>query len=549
MKQNETANGAPNGTDQPPVLYEDPNRIMRSALKNRAIDTKGAALAELTESVRTHGIIEPLIVRKSGTVSHPYELIAGERRWLAGLHAKLAQVPIIVRQATDLQVLELRTIENDQREDLTPLERAEQYDQLMQEYVKSGDKRNAAIERLAKQVGKSRSTVYEILSLIGLPADVKEMANKGRLPASHAALLTKLNAAPEIQKQVASVIAPDPKTLEQQDDKLFELEDRLGALGTGDGGERDAKGILPFRQAKQIVETQAKKLGARNKWVELAEKHAGGGGKVLLGELHDEVVQQYGHVKGGYVKTTDRITGYGGGYEGKTFEELIKKAHMPAKILAHDDDYKPLWLFLKKDAVKAIEASGRKKVKARSTSSGGADSWQVQENKRRELQAKMEPVIEAATKAIVKAAELSKPKFPWLIFLGETLAHNHTLAKAHAWKARDVAHKAMELPEHKRLALLVEHLVTNDGRGWDSYSKKWTEIFVSLAKYYGIDLAKMEKTILAPEPTLAKPKATANKKTGPLTAAGRKKLGEAMKARWAARRKDAAKSSRKGAAK
>ena len=103
MNQNKIANGAPNGADQPPVLYEDPKKIRRSPF-NRTIDTKAPEFLELVESVRLHGVIEPPVVRRG---VEGLELIAGERRTLAAIEARQTQIPVILRVATDLEELEL----------------------------------------------------------------------------------------------------------------------------------------------------------------------------------------------------------------------------------------------------------------------------------------------------------------------------------------------------------------------------------------------------------------------------------------------------------
>lgn len=135
------------------------------------------ALAELAASVAEHGIVQPLLVTKSG---RKYQLIAGERRFRAAQRAGLTKVPVFVREALEGSVaLELAIIENVQREDLNPIEEAVAYQQLNQEF-------GLTQEEIAKKVGKERSTVANFLRLVRLPDKVKELVASGELSMGHA---------------------------------------------------------------------------------------------------------------------------------------------------------------------------------------------------------------------------------------------------------------------------------------------------------------------------------------------------------------------------
>lgn len=143
------------------------------------------ALTALVESVRERGILQPLLVRKdpSATPGHAsYEIIAGERRWRAAQLAGLHEVPVLVRTLTDREALEIALIENIQRADLTPLEEAEGYKRLMDEFSHTQ-------EDLARSVGKSRSHVANMLRLLALPDEVKQMVQDGLLSMGHARAL------------------------------------------------------------------------------------------------------------------------------------------------------------------------------------------------------------------------------------------------------------------------------------------------------------------------------------------------------------------------
>lgn len=138
------------------------------------------ALKELSDSIREKGVIEPLIVRKDPTGG--YELIAGERRWRASRMAGLAQVPVVVIEATDSDSLELAIIENIQRADLNAIEEAEAYRSLMNAF-------NLSQDEVAKRVGKERATVANYLRLLKLQPEVKEELIKGSITMGHARAL------------------------------------------------------------------------------------------------------------------------------------------------------------------------------------------------------------------------------------------------------------------------------------------------------------------------------------------------------------------------
>ncbi|NSX53575.1 ParB/RepB/Spo0J family partition protein [Parasulfitobacter algicola] len=141
-------------------------------------------LQELADSIGQRGIIQPLIVREEKTKPGYYQIIAGERRWRAAQMAKLHEVPVIVRNLTDIEVLEVAIIENIQRADLNALEEALGYRQLM-------DRFGHTQEKLAEAMGKSRSYIANLLRLLQLPEDVQELLRSGKLSAGHArALIT-----------------------------------------------------------------------------------------------------------------------------------------------------------------------------------------------------------------------------------------------------------------------------------------------------------------------------------------------------------------------
>lgn len=140
------------------------------------------ALEELRASIAEKGIIQPLIVRRHPEGTDLYEIVAGERRWRAAQLAKLHELPVIVRDFTDTEVLEVAIIENIQRADLNPLEEAMGYRQLM-------DRFGHTQEKLAEALSKSRSHIANLLRLLNLPDEVQEFLREGKLTAGHARAL------------------------------------------------------------------------------------------------------------------------------------------------------------------------------------------------------------------------------------------------------------------------------------------------------------------------------------------------------------------------
>ena len=142
------------------------------------------AIEELADSIRQKGILQPILVRADPNQADSFEIIAGERRWRAAQRAQLAEVPVHVRDLADSEVLEIALVENLQRQDLSPLEEAEGYLRLMEEFQHTQ-------QALARAVGKSRSHVANTLRLLSLPEEVRAMVDLGDLSAGHArAILT-----------------------------------------------------------------------------------------------------------------------------------------------------------------------------------------------------------------------------------------------------------------------------------------------------------------------------------------------------------------------
>ena len=154
-----------------------------------------ASLEELTNSIKERGMIQPIIVRNSNNDRSKFEIIAGERRWLAAQRAGLHNVPVVVTEADDLKSLEFAIVENVQRHDLNPLEEARGYKRLIDEF--SYDQ-----EKVSKFIGKSRSYIANSLRILTLPADVIKLIEKQKISAGHAKILVGLDNASFVANKI-----------------------------------------------------------------------------------------------------------------------------------------------------------------------------------------------------------------------------------------------------------------------------------------------------------------------------------------------------------
>lgn len=171
------------------------NRIVPNPLQpRRSIDDE--SLQELADSIREHGLIQPLIVTET---DDGYQLIAGERRWAAARMAGLTEVPVVVKEATPQEMLELALVENLQRADLNPLEAAWAYRHLIEEF-------GLTQEEVATRVGKHRVTVANTLRLLGLPEVVKRVLANGQISEGHARVLLSLPTAEDQLKALQIIL-------------------------------------------------------------------------------------------------------------------------------------------------------------------------------------------------------------------------------------------------------------------------------------------------------------------------------------------------------
>jgi ParB family chromosome partitioning protein len=203
-------------------------------------------LAELTQSIRANGIIQPLVVRKAG---ERYQLVAGERRWRAAKLAGLERVPVVVQDIPDDRLLEITLIENIQREDLNPIETAVAFDRMARELSLSA-------EEIGQRTGKDRTTIVNSTRLLQLPADIQQLVAERRLSAGHArCLLTLPNQ--ELQREVAERSVAQGWSVRQMERTTQKMTEGRKPK-TLDEAETDPNVKAAIRELERVLGTKVK---------------------------------------------------------------------------------------------------------------------------------------------------------------------------------------------------------------------------------------------------------------------------------------------------
>ena len=243
-----------NTSSDDPKTQVDIDKISPSPFQpRRAFDE--IKLQELAMSIRNQGIIQPLVVRPKG---ERFELIAGERRWRAAMKAGLSTVPVVVRQASDRDALQLALIENLQREDLNPIEEATGYRRLQDEFTWSQ-------EEVAEKVGKSRPAVTNALRLLSLPSEVQQEVASGNLPAGQARALLGLQSEAVIITAYREVLARALSTRE--------TEKLVRNLKLGRRRRRESPAVDP--DLRSLVEDLQRALGTKIRVLPKARSNKG----------------------------------------------------------------------------------------------------------------------------------------------------------------------------------------------------------------------------------------------------------------------------------
>ncbi len=210
------------------------------------------SINELAESIRSKGLVQPILVRPSPSETGTYEIIAGERRWRAAQIAQLHEVPAVVRQLDDVEALEIAIIENVQRSDLSPIEEAAGYKRLI-------DNHGHTQEVLAEIVGKSRSHIANIIRLLGLPQSIQDMISEGKISSGHARAIMN-SAFPE---QLADKIVSENLSVRAAEELAKQKKSGVKKVKLKDPDTVDLENSLTARLGlKVIIDHKGKKGGS-----------------------------------------------------------------------------------------------------------------------------------------------------------------------------------------------------------------------------------------------------------------------------------------------
>lgn len=207
------------------------------------------AIADLAASIKAKGVLTPILVRKDPAGREGYQIIAGERRWRAAQKAHLHDVPVVIRDMSDQETLEVALVENLQRQDLSPIEEAEGYRRLMEEFAHTQ-------EDLAEALGKSRSHIANMIRLTTLPDEVKALVEDGQLTAGHARALITAHEPLSLAHQVVAqgLNVRQTERLAQSGAAPKSKKPRLGSMPTrGSGVEKDADTLALERDVSNAL--------------------------------------------------------------------------------------------------------------------------------------------------------------------------------------------------------------------------------------------------------------------------------------------------------
>jgi ParB family chromosome partitioning protein len=203
-------------------------------------------LEALAQSIKAQGILQPLLVRPHPERPGHYEIVAGERRWRAAQAAQLHEVPVVLRELGEREALEIALVENVQRQDLNPLEEAEGYRRLIDEF-------NHTQEDLARALGKSRSHVANLLRLLTLPEEVRALLREGKITAGHARALIGVEEAPHFAREIVKH-GLNVRQVERMVQMLAKQKQKKeGAPAASLAGPRDADTALLEREITQLL--------------------------------------------------------------------------------------------------------------------------------------------------------------------------------------------------------------------------------------------------------------------------------------------------------
>ena len=418
-------------------------------------------LKELIVGVQQYGILQPLSLRPFGK---GYQIVAGERRWLAAKAIGMAEVPAIVQEMSDREALEKQAMENLEREDLNPIDEATKYQQLIASYRADVATDGEAIEVLCKKLDRSKSTVYERLRLLKLPEKTKAAAWSGKLPASHAGLIAKLDDA-DAQEEITRRILK-PENYETDPD--------------------DASPVMSFRRSKQLVDEAEQTLARKRDYNRLEAEFAAKGLKVLSDAEN----------KKAFPKSYDLQPSRGSGLVGceqwceagdKQWGKIVGKA--APQILARKQDGSAVMCYQAAEAMAILVKKGFKQ-KPLSSSGQRAEMARNREHKQR-----MTNFIELLGKVAAAGEAMEGPEFLRWIF--ERVTHEVSGDVQRRMAKRRGIEVAKNEDESQALRRALANATGKSVRGAiaealfgsfapSNYSSGWGEGFAPACKLLGI---------------------------------------------------------------
>jgi len=258
------------------ILQEDNERVQKILISEIAPNPDQPrrefnqdALSELADSIRQHGIVQPIIVMRAAG-NNSYQIIAGERRWRAAGIAKLTHVPAIIRSLKELEQIELSLIENIQRVDLSPLEQALSVYKLQQQF-------NLGLDEIAKKLGKAPSTISNLSRLLQLPDDAREALRQGKITEGHARAILSLKGMSDKQVELLRSIQDNNWTVRQAEQ--FATAAKEGATAAA-------------ATSRTAVETDLTRRVGKNLGAKVQIKHTARGGQLIIRFNSDEHLRQ-----------------------------------------------------------------------------------------------------------------------------------------------------------------------------------------------------------------------------------------------------------------
>ena len=489
------------------------------------------SLKELAASIKTEGVLEPIRVRPSPTTRGRYDLVFGERRLRACKLAGVTRIPAMIKDMTDRQATEAKAVENDQREDVHPLEQADCYQRLLVPPADADESwQPLAIDEIAARVGRPVQFIAQRLRLIDLHASVRTALSDGRIGIGVALEIARLPVTQQADclehaeniNYGDAVTAEDVRSLirdqyllklslatfDTKDAKLIPAAGACGTCPKRTGAQKElfadvAKGDLCTDAACWTAKKEAN-------WAAIAADHEAKGGKVLTakqsaGMFHDGRLNHWAKAFELTAKCQDDP-------RKRTYKQLLGKTAIEHARLADNGKGNGVLLVMEKDVAHALKAAGhkfadkmvkREKARASGAASYGSAEWEAKEDKRKKKQDAEERVTHAVVGAIAEAAAdmklvaLVDALLPVLIVhgpIGDVADRRGWVTGngRHFFKSKAFSEKVRAMSPIERVGVFVELHVIEDAGAWDG---KIHPGLIASAKAFGVDVGKVREKV------------------------------------------------------